>query len=58
MRAGLVFHSCRTLTSCLAALADMTKRDSRIMSRLETRRGFIPLEDCEPSISFGCKEAC
>jgi len=24
----------------------MTKRDSRIMSRLETRRGFIPLEDC------------
>ncbi|BGP51716.1 hypothetical protein JCM10450v2_007666 [Rhodotorula kratochvilovae] len=23
----------------------MTKRDSRIMSRLETRRGFIPLED-------------
>lgn len=27
-------------------LADMTKRDSRIMSRLETRRGFIPLEDC------------
>jgi hypothetical protein len=25
----------------------MTKRDSRIMSRVETRRGFIPLEDCE-----------
>ena len=24
----------------------MTKRDSRIMSRLETRRGFVPLEDC------------
>ncbi|TKA53845.1 hypothetical protein B0A53_03635 [Rhodotorula sp. CCFEE 5036] len=23
----------------------MTKRDSRIMSRLETRRGFVPLED-------------
>lgn len=26
---------------------DMIKRDSRIMSRVETRRGFIPVEDCE-----------
>lgn len=29
----------------------MTKRDSRIMSRLETRRGFIPLEDCASRFS-------
>ena len=28
----------------------MTKRDSRIMSRVETRRGFIPLDDCKFSL--------
>lgn len=31
----------------LRRCADIMKRDSRIMSRLETRRGFVPLEDCE-----------
>ncbi|EGU10947.1 putative Microtubule-associated protein [Rhodotorula toruloides ATCC 204091] len=32
-------------TVTVAWTMHMTKRDSRIMSRLETRRGFIPLED-------------
>ncbi|GAA5820923.1 hypothetical protein JCM11251_001879 [Rhodosporidiobolus azoricus] len=42
----------------------MTKRDSRIMSRLETRRGFIPLEDYlvkhpeTPRTSFPPHRAC
>lgn len=40
---GFVAKPCEANCS---SLTDMTKRDSRIMSRLETRRGFIPLEDC------------
>ncbi|GAA6039210.1 hypothetical protein JCM8097_000471 [Rhodosporidiobolus ruineniae] len=42
-RAGMGLQAHPLVT--MAWTMHMTKRDSRIMSRLETRRGFIPLED-------------